>query len=155
MAGATIGSILSKSFAGIKKGWGTTTGLMSRRQKEFAFSVGASYGFHGIMDKDSNTFGSALGKSLVESAAAMAVGPGVYIAARVGMPITRAAFTAGPIAYRAKEASWNQYHKPNLGGSYIDTQQAATMRQAGIQAIQSSRLNGRNMLGNEASMMHR
>lgn len=39
--------------------------------------------------------------------------------------------------------------------SYQDTQQAATMRQAAIQAIQGSKLNARNALGGEAAMMHR
>lgn len=38
--------------------------------------------------------------------------------------------------------------------SYTDTQQAATMRQAAVQAIQGSKLNARNALGGEASLMH-
>lgn len=41
---------------------------------------------------------------------------------------------------------------PTFG--YIDTQQAQTMRQAAVQAIQGSKLNARNALGGEAALMH-
>jgi len=45
---------------------------------------------------------------------------------------------------------------PNVGVRFVDTQQAATMRQAGLQAIYESGMGGhRNMLGTEASLFHR
>lgn len=44
---------------------------------------------------------------------------------------------------------------PNVGGGYQDTQQAYTMRQRAVQAIQQSRMNARSVLGNEASLLHR
>lgn len=43
----------------------------------------------------------------------------------------------------------------NLGGSYVDTDQAYTMRQAGVNAMQESGMNMKQILGNEASFMHR
>lgn len=157
-------AMMGKIFGGLKRGWGTVatnplkaaTGEMTagEARKAFATSVGASYLYHGVMERERNTPARALGISLVESAAYM-VAPKLYLAARIGFPIARAAATAIPLAYQAKEARWNQFHKPNLGGDYTDTQQALTMRQAGVQAIQGSRMNARNALGNEAQLMHR
>lgn len=43
----------------------------------------------------------------------------------------------------------------NMSFSYSDTEQAYTMRQAAIQAIQGSKLNARSALGGEARLMHR
>ena len=45
--------------------------------------------------------------------------------------------------------------KAHLGGHYQDTDQAYTLRQRNLQAIQESRLNARSVLGNEARMLHR
>jgi hypothetical protein len=45
---------------------------------------------------------------------------------------------------------------PNyLNFNYTDTEQALTMRQAAVQAIQGSKLNARSALGGEARLMHR
>jgi hypothetical protein len=67
---------------------------------------------------------------------------------------------AGGALYQAGRAKWDRtvaknYSSGVLGGNYIDTKQALTMRQAAVQAIQESRINGRQVLGNEASFMHR
>jgi hypothetical protein len=40
-----------------------------------------------------------------------------------------------------------------VGGGYVDTQRALTMRQASIQAIQGSKLNARSALGGEARIL--
>lgn len=47
------------------------------------------------------------------------------------------------------------YDRGNIGGNYVDTKQAYTMRQAAVQAIAQARINGRQVLGNEASFLHR
>lgn len=57
--------------------------------------------------------------------------------------------------YENKKAAFNTYYRPNVGGTYKDTQQASTMRQASIRAISSHKLNARNALGQEATLMHR
>lgn len=41
-----------------------------------------------------------------------------------------------------------------VGGNYVDTQRAATMRQAAVQAIQGSKLNARSALGGEARIFN-
>lgn len=48
-----------------------------------------------------------------------------------------------------------QHYKSNFGGNYQDTQQAYTMRQRGVQAMQASRMNARSVLGSEARTLHR
>ena len=42
-----------------------------------------------------------------------------------------------------------------VGGNYIDTNRALTMRQASVQAIQGSKMNARSALGGEARIMSR
>lgn len=55
---------------------------------------------------------------------------------------------------RGKAASWNAgFAKGQVGGQYQDTQRALTMRQAGIEAIQGSKLNARSALGGEARIL--
>jgi hypothetical protein len=39
---------------------------------------------------------------------------------------------------------------PNMGGHFLDNANKATMRQRGLHAIQSSRMNARSVLGSEA-----
>ncbi|WPA89739.1 hypothetical protein MTATph1_CDS0252 [Moorella phage MTATph1] len=46
-------------------------------------------------------------------------------------------------------------NRGSLGGNYIDTQAAATMRQQAVKAIQESNFNARLALGNEARMYAR
>lgn len=55
------------------------------------------------------------------------------------------------------ESKYAELHKRGRRPSFqmMDTQQAATMRQAAVQAIQGSKLNARNALGGEAALMHR
>ena len=64
------------------------------------------------------------------------------------------------VAYGAIRRNWSEkkdrfYTPGEIGGRYTDTRQALTMRQAAVHAIRESRINGRLVLGNEASYMHR
>lgn len=69
--------------------------------------------------------------------------------------------TVGPAAagavhdwHRQKKAGWNNaFAKGTIGGQYQDTQRAMTMRQAGVEAIQGSKLNARSALGGEARIL--
>lgn len=55
-----------------------------------------------------------------------------------------------------KKQWWNAQYAINntIGGNYVDTQRAQTMRQAAVQAIQGSKLNARSALGNEAKILN-
>lgn len=53
---------------------------------------------------------------------------------------------------RAKNA---RLYKRNFGGSYIDTDQAYTMRQSAVKAAQQTGIHMQQIFGNEASLMHR
>lgn len=45
-------------------------------------------------------------------------------------------------------------YRPGFGGNFTDTQQAYTMRQRGVQAMQASKMNARSVLGSEARTFH-
>jgi hypothetical protein len=55
-----------------------------------------------------------------------------------------------------KSQWWNAQYATNnvVGGNYMDTQRAQTMRQAAVQAIQGSKLNARSALGGEAKILN-
>jgi hypothetical protein len=96
---------------------------------------------------------AAIGRGLVEFAA-FQTAPVAMTVAFLGMA-AGAAVPAGLQRWEDRKAKFNTYYRPNVGGTYKDTQQASTMRQASIQAISSHKLNARNALGSEASLMHR
>lgn len=55
-----------------------------------------------------------------------------------------------------KKQWWNSQYATNnrVGGNYMDTQRALTMRQASVQAIQGSKMNARSALGGEAKLLN-
>ncbi|MFE4029183.1 hypothetical protein ACFX4N_23800 [Priestia sp. YIM B13551] len=55
-----------------------------------------------------------------------------------------------------KKQWWNAQYAYNnqVGGNYVDTQRAQTMRQAAVQAIQGSKMNARSALGGEAQILN-
>lgn len=52
-----------------------------------------------------------------------------------------------------KQDWWQKQHAGNFGGNYMDSKRALTMRQAAVQQIQGSKLNGRSALGGEAKIL--
>lgn len=61
---------------------------------------------------------------------------------------------AGYQWHRGKVQDWQRAHlSGQVGGMYQDTQRALTMRQAGVEAIQGSKLNARSALGGEARIL--
>lgn len=56
--------------------------------------------------------------------------------------------------YRDQKSRYMQNTSRDIGGGFVDTEMAYTMRQRGLQAISSSRLNARSALGNEARSLH-
>lgn len=100
--------------------------------------------------------GDDLGTALLKS--------GVHTALAEMFPAAYWSFALGSMAYdasvatyewwRSREAEYqSRYQKGTVGGGYVDTQQALTMRQAAIQAIQGSKLNARSALGGEARIL--
>ena len=78
-------------------------------------------------------------------------------------PAIMSAIQMAPLAYQGVKAAhdfrkrkgeelhdmrYNMYGK--IGGNYIDTNRAVTMRQAAVQQIQGNKLNARSALGGEA-----
>lgn len=80
--------------------------------------------------------------------------PALMTAHMVGTQLAPAAIAGAKNWKRNAEAKYSQNFLPNFGGQYQDTQKAQTMRQAGVQAIQGSRMNARSALGGEAKILH-
>lgn len=73
-----------------------------------------------------------------------------------------AAISGTTALYNAGRTNWSRkkdrFYSPGhtfIGGGYRDTSQALTMRQAAVNALDKSRMNGRLVLGNEASYLHK
>ena len=97
-------------------------------------------------------FGTAALKSSA-SAALWATAPGVMTAhmAATGLPMASAALYS---AHRNRVMWWNKQHlQGTVGGGYMDTQRALTMRQAAVQSIEASKMNARSSLGGEARIL--
>jgi hypothetical protein len=79
--------------------------------------------------------------------------PGPMTALTVAPALAQGAMAAGTFINK-KQQWWNQQFKNTgvVGGQYIDTQRAQTMRQAAVQAIQGSKMNARSALGGEAKI---
>lgn len=79
--------------------------------------------------------------------------PGPMTALTFAPMVAKGAMQAGTFMNH-KQQWWNkQFHPGNtVGGQYMDTQRAQTMRQAAVQAIQGSKLNARSALGGEAQL---
>lgn len=61
---------------------------------------------------------------------------------------------AGYQWHKGAANEWQRAHlQGQVGGMYQDTQRALTMRQAGVEAIQGSKLNARSALGGEARIL--
>ena len=108
-----------------------------------------------LLRRESESIPYALARGAGYSALAGVMGGKAFFGLMLGPPLARAAVSGIPSAFRQQESNYNQLMRPNLGGNYQDTQQALTMRQAGVQAIQQSKMNARSALGTEASRMHR
>lgn len=118
-----------------------------------AFAVATS-GFaisHRMQQGDS--FISAAGKEVAEDIL-YTLNPGLMMAAQMA-----------PLAYQGVKAAhdfrerkteelhdlrYNMYGR--IGGGYMDTNRALTMRQAAVQQIQGNKLNARSALGGEARL---
>lgn len=96
------------------------------------------------------------GQALVRGAFNFAAGamlPGYYqIQAVAG--IGKVASEVGMDYRKYGKGKIQKYYKAGFGGNYNDTQNAYTMRQRGVQAMQASKMNARSVLGSEARSFH-
>lgn len=114
-----------------------------------AANIGSQY----ITYKDSREQGHGVGYSIGKSALEYAFyemlsGPlGVaFMAKDIGLGVLGVANTIG----RENTKISSKAYRANFGGSFNMSQNAATMRQRGIQAIQNNGMNARSILGSEA-----
>lgn len=128
--------------------------------KNIAKSAGSALGVNFALDLAINkltgsSWGEALGRTARDTAF-LALAPGAYAAYAIAsgvMPLAGAYYRGGKAVKDRHNEFLKRLETPTF--SYQDTQQAVTMRQAAIQAIQGSKLNARNALGGEAALMHR
>lgn len=135
------------------------------KEKDFVLPRGklSKIGWQGAaIDLAANTYfniksGQGVGTSLIKGlgeATMWAVAPTAMFGIEAGQMIG-AGIKGYHAGNRMLETRYNQAHKTGNHFSYQDTRQAATMRQAAVQAIQGSKMNARNALGGEASLMHK
>lgn len=102
--------------------------------------------------KNGSSFMGALGKEAMHTAA-FTVAPWLTTAATLSPLIYSGVKGAHDFRNRRAEELFDQrYNAGNglVGGGYMDTQRAVTMRQAAVQQIQGNKLNARTALGGEA-----
>lgn len=117
-----------------------------------SMGIGAVMGTYAGL-KRGDGFGTSLIKGVANSAL-WAVAPGIARAPMIyGM--SKAAVGAGMRISSNFESRNRESGKIGTDFRYTDTQQAQTMRQAAVQAIQGSKMNARNSLGGEAALMHK
>ncbi|ONG68583.1 hypothetical protein BKK42_23270 [Bacillus cereus] len=121
---------------------------------KFSKTVGAFSAF----DVYSNVqAGDDIGTAVVKSGAQQiywTMAPTLAFATTFAPMIGEGAMALGKWQH-GKQQWWNQQFQHNgvVGGNYIDTQRALTMRQASVQAIQGSKMNARSALGDEARIL--
>jgi hypothetical protein len=128
---------------GTWKHWGKGAGSFAT-MAGFSFVTRKAFG---------ESAGGALKGSLLETAAYFAFGPVGEFVQTAGFIASIGGMALG--AYQSRRMMIQDQYRPNLGGRYMDTEQAYTMRQAAVQAINRTQMNARYALGNEASFLHR
>lgn len=98
------------------------------------------------------SLGAAITKTAVTSAIAGS-NPYLYMGAQMAGGFVQGAHAAHTFRRtKAEEFAQIRQHSQQVGGGYMDTNQAATMRQAAVQQIQGNKLNARSALGGEARL---
>ncbi|MEK1829091.1 hypothetical protein AAAC51_08030 [Priestia megaterium] len=89
------------------------------------------------------------------SSVLFASNPVLYVGGTLASTGLSAAWGIEKFNYQKKNWWQSQFDYNNtVGGNYVDTQRAQTMRQAAVQAIQGSKLNARSALGGEAKILN-
>lgn len=137
-----LGAILGKTA--VAKGAGTTLGV-----KGHAIGMGMNVA-------GEKAAGRGWGEAVAHGAFWHAAGTMIKGAGLV--PVAAMGVKAGVGSYldhkRHGQSKLQPYYQGGFGGGYQDTEQAATMRQRGVQALQESKMNARSVLGSEARTFH-
>lgn len=136
-----VGSLMAGLGA---KGLGAAFTPAIRGGLEFAHNM------NGEMKTADRSMGAALTKSAV-SGFLMANNPYLYMGTQMAPAVIQGAQAAHAFRRtKAEELSQIRQWSQSVGGNYMDTNQALTMRQAAVQQIQGNKLNARSALGGEA-----
>lgn len=122
--------------------------------KKNPLGVWAGVGF--LMDvsyeqKQGSGFGASVAKAAVQNAL-LETNPVLMTAAQLAPLAIQGAVAAHQFRRTKEEERFDAKHNGygRIGGNYLDTMQAQTMRQAAVQQIQGNKLNARSALGGEA-----
>jgi len=102
--------------------------------------------------------GQGVGEAALKSAASFAAWSAAapvmwgHMAATTGIDAVEAGYKWRK--QRSEEMRSQLVSDRTVGGNYIDSSRAQTMRQAAVQAIQGSKMNARSSLGGEARLFH-
>lgn len=147
-ASAQSKSVTSRAWSGMKRAGSKIPGG----------KFGKTVGVFSALDVYGNLqSGDDLGTAVVKAGAQQiywTMAPTLAAVTTFGPMIGEGAIAAGRFAH-SKQQWWNKQfqHDGMVGGQYVDTQRAQTMRQAAVQAIQGSKMNARSALGGEARIM--
>lgn len=133
------------NFSSIKK---ATSGLGS---------VGTMVGIGAAirMNQDKDNLGAAIAKEIPMSLLYSVMPMSLLLAGQFAPDIVGGTVQGMRQLNQNAHQNYKDTHKIGPRFTYQDTDQALTMRQASVQAIQGSKLNARNALGGEAALMHR
>ena len=136
---------------------GNTAGNQSVKRKATGLFTKGNVGF-GVVDAAMNMAGGDdAGTAILKAGASAALwhtAPGIMAAYTFATTAPQLA-SAGYTWHRQQKQWWNSQHmQGTVGGNYVDTQRALTMRQAAVEAIQGSKMNARSALGGEARILN-
>ncbi|MEX3713540.1 hypothetical protein ABFV99_14145 [Cytobacillus horneckiae] len=129
--------------------------LGTTSKKTMLTAGGAGFGVDMAMNvAGGDDVGTATAKAAV-TGAIFASNPLIATGVMAGSLLQDAYWANEKFSYRKKQW-WNAQYATNnrVGGNYVDTQRAQTMRQAAVQAIQGSKMNARSALGGEAKILN-
>lgn len=117
-----------------------------------AMGVGINIAAERAMGGPNDTMAKAVGRGAFWFAAESLVrGASLYPVLAMG---AQAAYSAYDDHEKYGKGKIQKYYRAGFGGNFQDNQQSATMRQRGVEQMQQSKMNARNVLGSEARTFH-
>jgi hypothetical protein len=118
-------------------------------------TVGFGYMDYRSRVNEGESRGSAAVKAVGSNILWMIPGMGYVQAGMMASELTPALIKGVAGAGQQQARRQSRAYRANFGGGYSDTQNAYTMRQRGVQAIENNRMNTRSVLGSEARTLAR
>ncbi|MDA1616350.1 hypothetical protein PDK03_07035 [Bacillus cereus group sp. TH204-1LC] len=138
-----------KAVSNVLKTVGSRGGKKLATTGGLAFGLDATMNLHGGDDLGTSVLKAGITGALAESNPLLFGGLTI---ANIGQDV----YWGVQQFNHQKKQWWNAQYATNnrVGGNYVDTQRAQTMRQAAVQAIQGSKMNARSALGGEAKILN-